>query len=90
MTLKNFNINFTEKVGDQLKVRTYERGVWRETEACGTGCCASGYYYRRYLSDKIDVKVSSGNIIKMDYTNLDRIYLEGGVEKIFSGSYIKN
>ena len=89
-TLKNFNINFTEKVGDQLKIRTYERGIWRETEACGTGCCASGYYYRRYLSDKIDVKVSSGNIIKMDYTNLDRIYLEGGVEKIFSGSYIKN
>ncbi|MBI1290742.1 diaminopimelate epimerase [bacterium] len=41
------NMNFAQMVGDRLHVRTYERGVEEETQACGTGsvatCCCHAW-----------------------------------------------
>lgn len=39
---KGVNLNFVQVVGPQsIKIRTYERGVYDETLACGTGATAS-------------------------------------------------
>ena len=55
---------------DKVYIRTFERGVNRETGACGTACCAAHYMFRfddnkRYITssgEEIQVKYDSGTI----------------------------
>jgi len=46
------NANFVSRVGGTWSMRTFERGVERETLACGTGAVASAYFLAEWgLSD---------------------------------------
>ncbi len=71
------NVNYAMIMPDNLiRLRTFERGVERETAACGTGALATAYVYAtfaqsEYLSDfkgtyPIRVQVQSGDILMVD------------------------
>jgi len=84
----NANVNITCLEGDNLRVRTYERGVEDETLACGTGMAACFY---RALSEKlvkesIEVYPTSGETLYLGI-NERTITFEGRVKKTFETNW---
>lgn len=90
---KGTNVNFIGLKNGKLKVRTYERGVEAETLACGTGAVASSIIaYLNNIVDKteIEIETSGGEILKVyldidKNKNINNVYLEGRVKKVFEG-----
>ena len=85
---KGININFVEPVGPhKIRVRTYERGVYYETLACGTGATASAAVALMKSWVKpgpVKVRVPGGEItIEMD--NIGRAFMTGPAIRVFSG-----
>ena len=79
------NVNFVEVSGkNKISVRTYERGVEKETLACGTGVTASGIIsvLFRGLKSPILAKTQSGDILKIDTS---RVSLTGPAKVVFEG-----
>lgn len=81
------NVNLVEVLGSKvLKIRTYERGVFNETLACGTGATASAgvaYILRKIKGEKIEVIVRGGKI-EIEITE-DNLYMIGLATKVFDG-----
>jgi diaminopimelate epimerase len=89
------NVNFvTLQTCSAIEVRTYERGVERETLACGTGSIASASVsaLMHNLRFPIDVKVRSGETLRIHATQeagrITNILLEGPATILFSGSLL--
>ena len=85
------NVNFIEKNGSGIKMRTYERGVENETLSCGTGVTAAALVYANNEAVKngeIDV-ITSGGKLKVRYNkNADQftdIWLIGPAQYVFKG-----
>ncbi|WP_375793571.1 bifunctional diaminopimelate epimerase/glutamate racemase [Chlamydia sp. 12-01] len=78
------NVNFIEAISSkEFQIRTYERGLERESLACGTGATAAALVAaKRYgLSNtRIHIQTWSNILIKIFLDN-DRVYLEGPVNK---------
>ena len=84
------NINFYQKVGKGIiYLRTYERGVERETLSCGTGATAAALALSmRYgWKEKIDVHMEGGPLEVYFDEDYEKVFLCGKVEKILSCSY---
>ncbi|NBC81932.1 MAG: diaminopimelate epimerase [Bacteroidetes bacterium] len=86
------NVNFVEDLGEQIFVRTYERGVENETFACGTGVVAAAIstaLKRNNPHSPIDVKVMGG-LLKVRFKmngnqSAHDVWLEGPAEYVFKG-----
>ena len=86
------NANFMEVIDRHtIRIRTYERGVEDETLACGTGAVASALMSssRELVESPVDVKVKSGETLKIYFDKKDQsfedIYLEGKANVVYEG-----
>ena len=87
------NLNFAEEKNGVLHVRTYERGVEAETQACGTGSVATACCYAREkgLSGEVTIPMSptSGMPLSVKLTptktGFKGITLSGPGRIVFSG-----
>ena len=82
------NAEFVEVVNrNYLKMRVWERGSG-ETQACGTGACASAVaaILNGYCDKGTDIKVRlPGGELVINYTD-DAVYMTGDCKKVFDGT----
>ncbi len=87
------NVDFVEVVDKGfIKVRTYERGVEDETQACGTGAVASAIIstVKGLTQAPVEVETWGGERLKV-YFELDgqrasQVFLEGRAVLVYSGT----
>ncbi len=82
------NVNFVKVVsGNEVELRTYERGVEDETLSCGTGAAASAFVSTALGLTKPPVKVltRSGEVLTVHIPSKDVLFLEGETRKVFRG-----
>jgi len=98
------NVNFVERAREgMVAVRTYERGVEAETQACGTGAVASAivaYLYehpsvKTQKAASMKVLTVSKEILEVSFdlsetTKIDNVWLKGTAKVIAKGEYYYN
>lgn len=87
------NVNFVQPVSeDEIRIRTYERGVERETLACGTGIVSSGIVsaLQGKVKTPVKVMVQSKEILIIDFGfrdgRISDLSLTGSAVKLSEGS----
>ena len=80
------NVEFTEVLSpDEVRVRVWERGVG-ETQACGTGACATAVAASlRGLTGRVVAVHMPGGTLDIEWTE-ETVYLTGPVVEVFSGT----
>ncbi|MGD0231277.1 MAG: diaminopimelate epimerase [Syntrophorhabdales bacterium] len=84
---KGTNVDFVQVVDrENVRIRTYERGVEGETYACGTGAVAAGVILQKkgLVDEIVNIRTRGGEIVRV-YVNED-VYLEGSARVIYAGT----
>jgi diaminopimelate epimerase len=89
---KGTNVNFVQPLGpNQIRVRTFERGVEGETLACGTGVTASALVAARLhgFASPVKVQVQGGEQLEVSFNEnhgeFEDVRLTGPAEFVFEG-----
>ncbi len=86
------NVNIVKVCGEDVRVRTYERGVEDETPACGTGATAAALVAaKKYgLPSPVKVFLQSGDHLEIQFTlqndEISSVWMTGRCKKVFEGS----
>ena len=92
------NVDFVQKQGeDELRVRTYERGVEGETLACGTGVVASALLasLAGIVESPVRVQTQGGEFLTVYFEiiggsdNFGEVFLEGSAKFVFEGILVE-
>ncbi len=81
------NVNVLQQIGEQeIRLRTYERGVENETLSCGTGVTASVLllWRQKRMAEREVVVRTKGGILKVSREN-GRLVLTGPANLVFVG-----
>ncbi len=82
------NINFVQEIGpDEMTIRTYERGVYDETMACGTGataCAAASILSGRTASRIVNV-ITRGGRLRIEVARDGHAFMTGPAIMVFTG-----
>jgi diaminopimelate epimerase len=90
------NVDFVQIIDDNnIKIRTYERGVEDETLACGTGAVAAALIYairyRLYAAGGINIHTRGGEILRVESSRINGkfkdVWLEGKARVVYRGAY---
>jgi len=92
---KGTNVNFAQQTGpNQIRVRTFERGVEGETLACGTGVTASALIAARLhgFTSPVKVWVQGGDELEVSFKDqggeFTDVRLGGPAEFVFEGRIV--
>lgn len=83
------NVNFVRKLKhNHLAIRVYERGVEKETLACGTGAVACGIFAAKQFHWQAPITIHSpGGRLQIDFDpQFKDLYLSGPVAMVFEGT----
>lgn len=80
----NANVNLAKIKDGKIYIKTYERGVEDETQACGTGMAAAFYraYLEKLVSNEAKIYPKSGEELTLSYKE-NSLFLKGAVKKVF-------
>ena len=84
---KGTNVDFVQVMDrENVKIRTYERGVEGETYACGTGAAAAGVILKKkgLTGGAVNVWTRGGETVRV-YVN-GEVYLEGSARVVYEGT----
>jgi diaminopimelate epimerase len=95
---EGINVNFVEVIRqNEIKIRTYERGVEDETMACGTGVVAAALVHAFDTNDYAGECIvhALGGDLKVKFERkgeqqFENIFLIGPVEEVFHGEVLLN
>jgi len=90
------NVNFIMVTADDVKIRTYERGVEDETLSCGTGSVAAALaaYFNSGINPPVSLLTRGGDKLTVNFNsegqNIKNLSLSGPARIIFAGEFLYN